>query len=301
MIFSEYYLTISIFVGVWIITSLGLNIIVGYAGQFNLGAGVYMGTGAYTSALLTTRLGFPFWVTLPISVFLSAIMGFITGLPALRVKEDFLAVATIGMVFVFEALLIYLPYFGGPIGIGSIPTPILFGTFMSKEVYVIMVYLFVIICTVINYKLINSWTGLAWESIREDELATSHIGISTSRFKISAFTIGAAFCGLGGVLHAHFMAYITPYDFGFLPSIYILVMIVFGGVGTIRGTIFGATFLSVMPELFRFVQEYRNSIYGLLLVFMMLFEPKGLLGDGSFVWGKISSYWGKSKVKLRGR
>ncbi len=293
MIFSEYSLTILIFVGAWIIATLGLNIITGYAGQFNLGIGVYMGTGAYTSALLTTRLGLSFWITCPIAILLSAIMGLITGLPALRVKEDFLAVTTIGMVFVFESLLIYLPYFGGPVGIGGIPSPVLFGNPMSKPLYSIMVFLFVLLSIAVNYRLINSWAGLAWESIREDELATSVTGIDTRRFKIFAFTIGAAYCGAAGVLYAHFMTYITPYDFGFLPSIYILAMLVFGGIGTIRGAIFGAAFLTILPELSRFAQEYRDSIYGLLLVFMMRFEPKGLLGDGSFVWGKIYSVWNR--------
>jgi branched-chain amino acid transport system permease protein len=303
MLFSEYYLTIMIFVGVWIIATLGLNIITGYAGQFHLGIGVYMGTGAYASALLTTGLGISFWFSLPIAVFVSSLMGLVTGLPALRVKEDFLAVATIGMVFVFESLLIYLPYFGGPIGIGSIPPPAWFGGPMPKVPYLVLVLLFVLVSVWVNLKLVNSWAGLAWESLREDELAASMTGTDIRRFKIFAFVVGGAYCGCAGVLYAHFMSYITPYDFGFLPSIYILAMLVFGGIGTIRGAVFGAAFLTVMPELFRFVQEYRNSIYGLLLVFMMLFEPKGLLGDGSFVWEKLLSLFRKSRslTSSRGR
>jgi branched-chain amino acid transport system permease protein len=301
MILSEYSLTILIFVGAWIITALGFNIISGYAGQFHLGVAVYMGVGAYTSALLTTQLGFSFWIALPIALLLSALMGFITGLPALRVKDDFLVIITIGMAFVFESLLIYLPYFGGPVGIGGIPTPKLFGTFVSKETYLIIVFLMVTLCIILNYKLINSWMGLAWESIREDEMVTSLIGIDTRKFKLFAFTIGAAFCGCGGVFYAHYMTYITPYDFGFLPSIYIVVMVVFGGIGTIRGAIFGAAFMTIMPELFRFVSEYRNSIYGLLLVFMMLFEPQGILGNRSYVWEKIYFSWKSVTANPRGR
>ena len=301
MIFSEYFLTILIFVGAWIITALGLNIISGYAGQSHLGSAVYMGTGAYTSALLTTQLGFPFWIAFPIALLFSAIAGFITGLPALRVTGDFLAIITIGMGFIFESLLIYLPYFGGPVGIGGIPTPKLFGTSVSKEIYLLIVFLMVIVCVILNYKLINSWMGLAWESIREDEMVTSFIGIDTRKFKLFAFIIGATYCGCGGVFYAHYMTYITPYDFGFLPSIYIVVMIVFGGIGTIRGVIFGATFMTVMPELFRFVSEYRNSIYGLLLLFMMLFEPQGILGDRSYVWEKICYVWKTLLGNRRGK
>jgi len=297
--FSEYTLTILIFVGAWIIAGLGFNIISGYAGQFHLGTAVYMGVGAYTSALLTTRFGFPFWTALPVALIFSAIMGFITGLPALRVKEDFLVVITIGISFVFESLLIYLPYFGGPVGIGGIPMPKLFGTSVSKEIYLLMVFAMVIICVALNYKLINSWIGLAWESIREDEMVTSILGIDTRKFKLYAFIIGATYCGCGGVLYAHYMTYITPYDFGFLPSIYIVVMVVFGGIGTIRGTLFGAIFMTMMPELFRFISEYRNSIYGLLLVFMMLFEPQGILGDRSYIWDKIYSSWKRLTARFR--
>ena len=104
--------------------------------------------------------------------------------------------------------------------------------------------------------------GLAWESIREDETSAQVLGIHPARYKLYAFTIGAALAGLGGVLYAHFIRYVTPYDFGFLPSIYVLVMVVFGGLGTVRGAVFGACFLTVLPELFRFVQDYRNLIYG---------------------------------------
>src|SRR5213595_3094920 len=122
MILGDYSLTILVLMGIWVVVALGLNVITGYAGQFNLGIGIYMGTGAYTTAMLTTA-GVSFWIALPLALLASAAMGLLTGLPALRVREDFLAVSTIGMVFVFESLLILLPYFGGPLGIGKIPAP----------------------------------------------------------------------------------------------------------------------------------------------------------------------------------
>lgn len=284
MLFNDYSLTILVLMGTWIVVALGLNIISGYAGQFNLGVGIYMGTGAYTTAMLTTAHGFSFWSALPIALVVSMGMGILTGLPALRVREDFLAVITIGMVFVFESLLVYLPYFGGPLGIGRIPTPRIGGDPIGKVGYLSIVLVVVVLTVLFNVVLNRSWMGLAWESIREDELATNVIGIQPARFKLYAFAIGAAYAGLGGVLYAHFIKYVTPYDFGFVPSIYVLAMVVFGGMGTIRGTVFGAAFLTAMPELFRFVQEYRNLIYGGLLVFMMLYQPKGLLGEGSLVW-----------------
>lgn len=285
----DYYLTVLSLMGIWAVVALGLNIISGYAGQFNLGIGVYMGTGAYTSAMLTTAFGFSFWTALPVALAASAFMGFLTGLPSLRVREDSLAVISIGLVFVFESLLIYLPYFGGPIGIGNIPIPTISGQAISNAQYLTFVWVSVALLILITRRLKYSWIGLAWESIREDELAARAVGTRIERFKLYAFGIGAAYAGLGGVLYAHFMNYITPYDFGFLPSIYVLAMVVFGGMGTIRGPVFGAAFLVAMPELFRFVQEYRNLIYGGLLITMMLYEPKGLLGEGSFVMRLITN------------
>ena len=285
----DYYVTVLSLMGIWAAVALGLNIISGYAGQFNLGIGLYMGTGAYTTAMLTTMFGFSFWTALPVALAVSALMGFLTGLPSLRVREDSLAVISIGLVFVFVSLLIYLPYFGGPVGIGGIPVPTISGQAISKTQYLAFVWVSVAVLILITLRLKYSWIGIAWESIREDELAARVVGTRSERFKLYAFGIGGAYAGLGGVLYAHFMNYISPYDFGFLPSIYVLVMVVFGGMGTIRGPVFGAAFLTAMPELFRFVQDYRNLIYGGLLVAVMYYQPKGLLGEGSFVMRLITN------------
>lgn len=281
---NGYILTILILMSVWSIVTLGLNVITGYAGQFNLGIGVYMGTGAYTSAMLTTEYGFSFWEALPVAICTAALMGLLTGLPALRVRDDSLAVLTIGLVFVFESLLVYIPYFGGPSGISRIPHPIVAGVPLHGLTYLALVATALVIVICFSWLLRRSWLGLALESVREDELATNVIGIYPPRFKLYAFTIGAAISGLGGVLYAHYMQYITPYDFGFMPSIYVLVMLVFGGVGTIRGAIFGAFVLTALPEVFRFAQNYRNLIDGAVLVVMMLYQPGGVLGKGGIVY-----------------
>lgn len=284
---GDYHITILVLIGIWIVVALGLNIISGYAGLFNLGIGIYMGTGAYVSALLTTSYAWSFWEALPLALAASGAMGFLTGLPSLRVREDSLAVISIGLVFVFESLLIYLPYFGGPVGIGRIPLPEFGGEPVDKLTYLLIVCAAVLLAVLFNVRLARSWLGLTWESMRDDELAASVTGRYTPRFKLYAYCIGATYAGLGGVLYAHFINYITPYDFGFLPSIYVLVMVVFGGLGTIRGPLFGAAFLTALPELFRFVQDYRNLIYGGLLVFMMFFEPRGLLGKDSLIMRAI--------------
>lgn len=288
---DAYVITVLTLMGIWSIVALGLNVITGLAGQFNLGIGVYMGTGAYASAMLTTAAGFSFWEALPLAILIAALMGFLTGLPALRVREDALAVLSIGLVFVFESLLIYLPYFGGPLGISRVPRVSFGGGPVSNQTYMFLVLLAVVLSAGVTVYLRRAWMGLAWESVRENELAAHVIGINPARFKLYAFTIGAAIAGLGGVLYAHFIRYVTPYDFGFLPSIYVLVMVVFGGLGTVRGAIFGACFLTLLPEFFRFVQDYRNFIYGVILVLLMLYEPRGALGDGSYLWNALRSGW----------
>jgi branched-chain amino acid transport system permease protein len=286
-VFDAYLLTILTTMIVWSIVALGLNVITGMAGQFNLGIGVYMGTGAYTTAMLTTAAGFNFWEAAPLAVLASMAMGVLTGLPALRVREDSLAVLTIGLVFVFESLLVYLPYFGGPIGINRIPRVSIGSFTFDNDAYVLLAAVALMAAIGVSMYLKRSWLGLALESVREDEHATNVIGIHPARFKLYAFAIGAGLAGLGGVIYAHFMRYITPYDFGFIPSIYVLVMLVFGGIGTIRGAVFGAFLLTALPELIRFVQDYRNLMFGAALVLLMLYEPAGLLGDESWLWKRI--------------
>ncbi len=289
---DAYVITILTLMTIWSIVALGLNVITGFAGQFNLGIGVYMGTGAYTTAMLTTAAGFSFWEALPCAVATSALMGLLTGLPALRVREDSLAVLSIGLVFVFESLLIYLPYFGGPLGISRVPRVTLFGEPVSNQTFLLIAIAGLLITIAVSLYLRRSWMGLSWESVRENELAANVIGIFPARFKLYAFMIGGAMAGLGGVFYAHFIRYVTPYDFGFLPSVYVLAMVVLGGLGTVRGAVFGACFLTLLPEIFRFVQDYRNLIFGITLVLLMLYAPKGLLGEGSFLWRHLKSICG---------
>jgi branched-chain amino acid transport system permease protein len=297
-VLDAYVITILTLMGIWSVVALGLNIITGLAGQFNLGVGVYMGTGAYASAMLTTAAGFSFWEALPLALAASAGMGFLTGLPALRVREDALAVLSIGLVFVFESLIIYLPYFGGPLGISRVPRATFAGEPVTNLTYLMIVVAALALSIAAALYLRRSWMGLAWESIREDETSAQVLGIDPARYKLYAFTIGAVFAGLGGVLYAHFIRFVTPYDFGFLPSIYVLVMVVFGGLGTVRGAVFGACFLTLLPELFRFVQDYRNLIYGLTLVLLMLYEPRGLLGDGSYAWRALGAGWTRIRTSV---
>ncbi len=281
---SGYSITVSCMIGIYMILAMSLNIITGYAGQISLGHAAFFGIGAYSSALLSVKAGLPFWFSLPIAVIITACVGALLGIPCLRVKDDFLAITTMGINFVVEAVFLYIPFFGGAMGLGNIPFPKIFSYEFSKFHFLLMVLFFVLVCVAIDRWLIRSWAGTALEAIREDETAASVSGVDVTKFKVGAFTVGSGLAGLAGSLYAHFMSFISPYDFGFPQSIVILSMVVFGGIGALRGPIVGAIVLGAAPEIFRPIMEYRTLLYGGLLIFMMRFQPGGLLGEESFVF-----------------
>ena len=297
MILSDFYITVLVYMGINIILALGLNTIMGYAGQVHLGSGIYGAVGAYATGLLVKGLGLSFWMALPVSVFLGGLVAVLTALPLLRVREDFLAVTTIGMVFVFETLMIYLPWFGGPVGIDNIDRPVLFGAVFSNSHFLLLVIILLVACFLINVNIIRSWVGIAWECIRENEEASSILGINIAKYKIIAFGIGGSYLALGGSLYATFFRHIAPADFSFIPSLTILTMVMVGGIGTIRGSIVGPLLIVAIPEVFRFIQDYRNLVYGGILVLIMMFQPSGIIGNDSYLWITLRNLKSKYNVK----
>ncbi len=278
-----YFTTIGTIVGIYVILTLSLNIISGYAGQASLGHAAFFGIGAYTGALLTTKLGLSFWTAIPLSMIVAGITGAVVGVISLRIKGDFLAVTTIGINFVVVTVFEYSDFFGGAYGIMGIQYPNLFGFKISKEYYLLMVAIFACLTALFSLLVSRSWLGLALETIREDEEAAEASGINCKKFKIIAFALGCALAGLAGVLYAHFMRFITPNDFTFPISITIVSMMVVGGIGTIRGPILGAILMAALPEILRPLAEYRLLFYGALIVFMTRFQPQGLVGNNSFI------------------
>jgi branched-chain amino acid transport system permease protein len=300
--FSGYIATVLITIGIYILLAISLNIITGYAGQISLGHAAFFGIGAYSAALICTKANLSFWSALVLAVIITAIIGAILAIPCLRVQEDFLAITTMGINFVVQAIFQYVEFFGGAMGIGGIPSPSFFGYSFSKSVFLWMVITFILLVFILDQWLIRSWLGLALESVREDELAASVMGVNIPKFKVIAFTIGTGIAGLAGAIYASFMSFISAGDFAFSVSIVILSMVVLGGIGTIRGAIVGAIILGAAPELFRPIMEYRTLIYGLLLVMMMRFQPSGLLGKESFLWRqilKLSNYSGRVIFDIR--
>ena len=278
---SGYSVTVLITIGIYVVLALSLNMITGYAGQISLGHAAFMGIGAYTSALLFTKAGFNFWIAFLLSGLVAGLVGAILAIPCLRVREDFLAITTMGINFVVEAIFLYIPFFGAGMGIGGILPPTLFGREISKPEFLLLVIGLILAIIAADRWLIRSWIGLGWAAIREDEEAAGAMGIDVVRFKVLAFTLGSAGAGLAGSLYAHFLTFIMPVNFGFGQSILILCMVVFGGIGTLRGPILGAIFLGALPEISRPVMEYRTLLYGVLLLLLMRYQPGGILGEGS--------------------
>ncbi len=280
---SGYLVTVLITIGIYVILALSLNMITGYAGQISLGHAAFMGIGAYTSALLYTRAGFSFWPAFLVAGLIAGVVGAVLAIPCLRVREDFLAITTMGINFVVEAMFLYVPFFGAGMGIGGIDAPSLFGREISKPGFLVFVVMVILAVIAVDRWLSRSWIGLAWAAIREDEGAAGAMGIDVVRFKVLAFTLGSAVAGLAGSLYAHFLTFIMPVNFSFGQSIVILSMVVFGGIGTLRGPIVGAIVLGVLPEISRPAMEYRTLLYGLLLLLFMRYQPDGILGQRSLL------------------
>jgi branched-chain amino acid transport system permease protein len=278
-----YLITILITIAIYAILAHSLNIITGQAGQISLGHAAFFGIGAYTSALLYSEAGLPFWVDVPLAALVAGIVGALLGIPCLRVRDDFLAVTTMGINFVVEAIFLYIPFFGGAMGIGGINLPNWFGREMTKLEYFLLILFVLFLLLLLDRRLGRSWVGLAWASIREDEQAAEAMGVDVVRFKVLAFILGSAIAGLAGGFYAHFLTFIMPQNFGFGQSIVILSMVVFGGIGTRWGPLVGAIILGVLPEISRPIMEYRTFVYGILLMAMMRFQPGGLLGYESIL------------------
>src|SRR5690606_8411567 len=208
--------------GIYIILALSLNIITGFAGQPNMGHAAFFGIGAYTHAILTTRFDVSFWLAALAAAVVAGAVGALLGLISLRVREDFLAITTIGSHFVVVSVFLYHPFFGQAFGIGGIPMPSLFGRVLDKGGLLVLVLLAVLLVVWISRRVEGSWFGLALESLREDEQAAEAVGVDTRRFKVMAFTLGTSLAGLAGALYASFMSFISPGDFAFSLSITIL-------------------------------------------------------------------------------
>lgn len=292
---GDYSITILTLIVIQAIVACGLNVIVGYAGQISLGHAAFFGIGAYASAMLTTAGGLGFWTALPLVLLITGLVGLVLALPSLRLKEDFLAITTIGVNFIVVSVFLYVPFFGGALGIGGIPRVVLFGERLRGAPYLYLCLAFLAAVLLVSWGFTRSWSGLACFALREDEAAASSMGVSPVRFKLAAFILGTAIAGLGGALYAHFMRFISATDFSFPVSISLLSMVVVGGMGTLWGPLLGALILGVLPEVFRPLTDYRMFLYAALLLLMIRFQPGGLLGETSVARKILSRVTGRDK------
>ena len=245
-----------------------------------MGHAAFFGIGAYTAAILTQTYHVNFFLALLIAMLFTGACGALLGLISLRLQADFLAITTIGINFVMVALFNNMSITGGSLGL-TILKPMLFGTKMGNRQFFWLTFVVIVVVCLLIIKMRRSWFGMALASINNDSAAARSFGIDVSRYQILTFIIGTAIAGLAGGIYAHRMGYICSSDFAFVISIQILSMVVIGGIGTIRGPIFGALLLTCLPEALRFADNYRSFVYGTLLVLMVRFMPSGLIGDSS--------------------
>lgn len=261
-----------VLIGINIILAVSLNLITGFTGQFSLGHAAFMAIGAYASAIATAKFGMPFIVGIIFAGVAAALAGILIGIPTLRLKGDYLAIATLGFGEIIRIVGLNTEYIGGATGLNDIPQ------------YTNWTWLFLMAAaTIVLIKnFINSYHGRACIAIREDEIAAEATGVNTTYYKVLAFSIGALFAGIAGALYANYFYFIKPDSFGFMKSIDILVIVVFGGMGSIGGSIVGAVALSLISLFLQNIPELRMVVYSLILFVIMVYRPQGLLGKQKF-------------------
>lgn len=277
---KDYFLDVAILGGIYIILALGLNVVIGFTGLLNLGFVAFYAIGAYAYALLNVKLGLNFWQSLPLCLGLTTLSGFILGVPALRLKGDYLAIVTLGFGEITRLILNnWNSFTGGPNGISGITAPSVLGVSMGR---LNRYYYITLIAVALTYAVVSrirsSRIGRAWIAIREDEIGASSMGINTTRYKLYAIAFGSLWAGLAGVLFAAKMQFVSPESFTFMESVLIVCMVILGGPGSIGGVIIGALVLVALPEVLREIQSYRMLALGAGLILMMVFRPQGLFG-----------------------
>ena len=275
-----YEISLLTFMGISIIGSLSLNLITGFCGQVSLGHVAFVGIGAYTASILT-KADTPFFVALLAGMLLAGTFGVMVGLASLRVRHDFLAITTMGVNFVFIGVVRQQEWLGGELGISSIPDP-----GFGKLGFLALVIGCVILVALLSLQIRRSWMGYVFEAISGDEDTARMLGLDVSRYKLIAFALGTALAGLSGGLYAHHVRFIFPDSFAFVESITLLAMVVIGGNGSILGVIVASALLSVLPQWFQFIGDYKLLLYGSLLFVVMRFSPGGLAGLAQNIFPK---------------
>ncbi len=281
---NQYYIQVLIFIGLYSILALSLNLLNGYVGLLSIGHAAFYGIGAYASAKLVMEAGFPFPLAMLGSGIIAGLFGYLIAKPTLRLSGIYMTLATLGFNMIFFLVLQnWMSFTNGPLGIMDIPPPSIFGYAIESRIQYYYLIFFLLLLTIGSMqRLITCRFGRALVGIRENELAAEAMGVHTTRYKIQAFMLAAFYAGIAGSYYAHFVKYISPDSFYIYESFILLAMLALGGQGNLIGPVVGAAILIVIPEVFRFLQEYRMLVYGSVLIIMMLVRRQGLLGGKNY-------------------
>jgi len=297
---SSYALHILSTLGIAVILALGLNILMGYAGQVSLANAAFFGIGAYGVAVLGNGTGFTFWLALPLVALATAAIGLLVGLPALRVSSHYLALATLAFVWTVQVVLInWVNVTGGSPGLATSRAAMGLGVFQADWAYYLLILAVTAAMVALAIGIVHSSTGRAFTAIRDNENAAEIMGVNLARYKTMAFAINAFYCAVAGGLQAGLVRFLDPYEFGLWPSIWHLLYIVVGGLGTITGSILGPIVLVSLPEALRTFAEYRELIFAIVLLLTLIYLPGGLAGLASrLLPPRRSSAMAPSRVTL---
>jgi branched-chain amino acid transport system permease protein len=306
-VLHEYYLSIINLVSIAVIGALGLNILVGYTGQISVGHGAFMSVGAYTAANFAVRLDFPFWAALPLGGLMAALIGAIVGIPSLRIKGLYLAIATLAGQLIIEWTINHVTWISGGVQASiAVPRPRLFRLEIAsqREMYYFLLF-FVVLALVATLNLVRSRIGRAFIAIRDHDVAAEIIGIDIFRYKLLAFAVSSFYAGVTGVLYTYYLGVANYEQFQIVTSIDYLAMIIIGGLGSVLGSIFGAAFITLLPIVIRYAMEAFGSLifspaailniipnlrlilFGALIIFFLVVEPEGL----NRLWRNIRNYF----------
>lgn len=287
----EYLIHIFILIGIYTILAISLNLLVGFTGILSIAHAAFYGIGAYVVALLALWLESPFVVNTILAIVAAGVFGLIVSIPSLRLKEDYFVIVTFAFqIIIFSILNNFVSFTGGPLGLPGIPQPNFFGFEISTPMeFLMLVIIFVGFTYWIANRIVKSPFGRLLKAIREDEVFTQAAGRNVASAKVKVFVISASLASISGVIYATYITYIDPTSFTVMESIFIISIVIIGGAGNLKGSIFGAAFLVALPELLRFIglpnsiaANVRQIVYGTLLVIMMMWRPQGFLGEYAF-------------------
>ena len=287
MAIEAYVIHLAILIGIYAILAISLNLSMGYTGLLNIGHVAFYAIGAYTSALLALNLNVPFWLGLIAGGIVASIFALLVAIPSVKLRGDYLAIATLGLAIVVENVLRnWTSLTRGPLGLPGSPKPSLFGFTIAGFSYLLLVIVFVIITYVVVKYITSIPFGRVLRAIREDELVAASLGKNVNKYKTTALMVSGFFAGIAGSLYAHYITFIDPSSFTILEAILIISMVVIGGLASVKGAVIGAVILILLPEPLRFlplpsfaIGALRQMIYAALLVILLIKRPGGIVGE----------------------